>query len=85
MRRLSAKFYGVPPPRGAPRLERLRYLRRVAYLCSIPTTLIVCALFAVELASPLNWIVAGVLAVWWLGGFATINFQIRREQRRQMR
>jgi hypothetical protein len=82
--RLLTKIYGARPARDASKLDRLRYVRRVAYLSNLPGLAVCVAFIAVLLATPLNWVLPLVFGVPWLVGFATINLQIRRERGRSV-
>ena len=78
----ASKVYGEPPPKGAPRSQRLRYVRRLYWrmlLFGLPayTVLIIWAEPA--------WVLVpvGVAALIWLQGLLSISVRIRRERRRE--
>jgi hypothetical protein len=81
---LRTKIYGVPPTRDASKLERLCYVRRVAYLNQLPFLVAVLACIAIFSGAPLNWVLPLVIGGVWVIGFVAINLQIRRERGRSV-
>ena len=79
--RLATKIWGAAPEPSATRVERLRYVRRIAYLGTTLPMLVVGIPFLAILY--FNWVLALVPVVPWLVGFAAINLQIRRERRQR--
>ena len=73
---LIYRVVGEPPPSGAAREERLRWVRKFYRLNLISILLV--ALFAVLLGGTFLWIVAAVGVVMWAGGLASILMSIRR-------
>ena len=80
LRSLSQRIYGEPPPKGAPRSEMLRWVRGF-YWKTWPLTL---ACYALVLLFSTTWllVLAGVTALIWAQGLASISLRIRREERR---
>ena len=78
-RALGNRLFGKPPSREAPRVEKLRYLRRF-YLRPLPVSIPV-IVFAVILTWgtwALAFIAIGVGL--WLQGFLSLSRKIRRER-----
>jgi hypothetical protein len=80
MHRLLAALSPPPPPPQASRAQRLRWLRRRAYLnWSMFGFLPVLVLTAIY-GGVVVWVVLACWAVWW-SGLVTISLQIRRAER----
>jgi hypothetical protein len=75
------RIIGTPPGAGAPRKERLLWLRRY-YLRMVPLALAGYVLVAVFLPAPWAWAVPAGGALLWMQGFASLSRRIRREDRR---
>lgn len=72
----SARIFGPPPPKGAPKIEGALYVRRI-YIRLLPFTVPVWVLLAFA-GGAFGWIVFGVSVASWLGGFASLNLRINR-------
>jgi hypothetical protein len=70
---------GPPPAAGAPRHERLRWVRG-CYLRTLPLSLIVYALVVIYLSAPWDWLAPVVGALLWLEGYGSLTIRIRRER-----
>jgi hypothetical protein len=85
-RRLAVKLYGEPPPKGAPRPDRLRYVRRIsvrllAFTGSLFFLLVVLNLaLGVSTTWPLVLFLGSV--VWGLINIASLTVRIGREEQR---
>jgi hypothetical protein len=85
-RRLAVKFYGEPPSKGASRLDKLRFVRRlnvrlVAFTASLVLGLVVLNLgIGNSTTWPLILFVGSV--AWGLVNIASLEVRIRREERR---
>jgi len=80
MNALKKLVLGTPPPdRTAPRVERLRWVRRAGYIGLAPLEILVLILLGVY---DNVYIAAGLAAVWLLG-IVDITLRIRREQRKR--
>jgi hypothetical protein len=66
----------APPDRTAPRITRLRWIRRAGYVRLAPLEILVLVLLAVYV----NLYLAAALAGFWLVCIADISRRIRREQ-----
>jgi hypothetical protein len=77
---LLTKIYGQPPEPGAPKIVRLRFVRRVAYFSTVVPFAVVLVVTGVTFSSPLNWVIPVVGGPVWLRGFVSITLQIRRER-----
>jgi hypothetical protein len=75
------RVVGNPPPKPSPRLATFRWLRRLYLRWFLPLLLVLFATVAVTGAPQWAWVAAAVCAVIWLGGFASISYQIARQQR----
>jgi hypothetical protein len=73
------RFLGPPPAAGAPRHERLRWIRGY-YIRILPLALLTCVLVAVFLSPPWDWVAPLVGALLWLQGFGSLTLRIRRDQ-----
>jgi hypothetical protein len=84
MNRLSAlayRLYGAPPPKGAPRVELLRWIRGVQ-LTILPLGLVACGVLLIWAGT--TWlIVAGVGLLISLENLISLSVKIRREERRE--
>ena len=78
---LTIKILGEPPPRTAPSEIKRAYTRRL-YLRLLPPQIIVYGLLVILDAPTWLLIVPAVGAATWLCGFAQVNLQIWRYQRR---
>lgn len=65
-----------PPARDAPKLDRLRRIRRVAYLRSMPGILVLVLLAVIPGPRSTLWLIVAACACVWLIGFVAINAQI---------
>jgi hypothetical protein len=79
--RLGIRILGPPPVRDAPRIERLRWIRRF-YLRQLPVAVIIAVTVAIISPAPIAWAIPVAIAVPWLIGFTTLHFQIQRERAR---
>lgn len=77
---ISSRIFGPFPAKGAPKIERLRWLRRV-YLTFLPLSLWVYAMAALFGLPTMWWIVLGVGTVIWVQGFTSLALRIRRVDR----
>ena len=73
-------LFGAPAPRDAPRIQRLRWIRRL-YLRPLPLYLLIYVMAALAGVSPLFWAVLGVAVLLWLEGLLSLGMRIRREQK----
>lgn len=73
------RLVGRPPAAGAPRAERLRWLRGV-YLKTLALAALPLAAIAISGASTGVWLALGIGALVWLQEFATLLLQLRRER-----
>jgi hypothetical protein len=78
MNGLLTRIVGPAPPNGAPRIERLRWIRRLGLRTSTPLVVLVCA----DLLAMSDWILAGICAAVQVYAIASISLSIRRESRR---
>jgi hypothetical protein len=84
--RLAVKFYGEPPPKGASRLDKLRFVRRLNVRLVAFTSALFLGLVILNLALgnspkwPLVLFVGSV--VWGFVNIASLEVRIRREERR---
>ena len=80
MNPLKKLVLGTPPPdKTAPRVERLRWIRRAGYIRLAPLEILVLVLLGVY---DNVYIAAGLAAVWLLC-IVDISLRIRREQRKR--
>jgi hypothetical protein len=77
---LGRRLFGEPPSDGAPRLERLRYIRRL-YLRPLPVNLLGYVLIAIYLPGTTALVLLGFPTAVWLSGLTRLGLQIRREER----
>jgi hypothetical protein len=80
-RLISYKLFGEPPPKGAARVEVLRWLRRF-YLRMLPFVLVLWVFAIAWWPGVLLLAVLGVTTLIGLQGLASLNMRIRREERR---
>jgi hypothetical protein len=80
-RQIIYRVVGNPPSKAGPRLATFRWLRRLYLLWFLPLLLVLFATVAVTGAPQWLWMSAAVCAVTWLWGFASISYQIARQQR----
>jgi hypothetical protein len=80
LQRLGAKLYGAPPAKGAPRVEVLRYVRRLAARMTLLYVPVIAV--AIVLSFP-TWLCAllGITALSGLANIASLTSKIRREER----
>jgi hypothetical protein len=74
---LGFRIFGAPPPREAPKEQRLRWIRRF-YLRPLPLYISIYLLAAISTPPPWVWALLGVSALTWLHGFASLSLRIRR-------
>ncbi len=81
---ISYRLFGEPQPKGAPRSQLLRWIRRF-YTRIMPLTIL--AWVAVIIWAPGTWVlvVGAVSALIWLQGFTSLSLRIRREEARERR
>ncbi len=77
---LGVRIYGAPPGPGAPREERLRWIRRF-YVRPAPFNLLIFVAAAIVVPQWWVWALLGLLAVMWLSGVTRLTREIRREHR----
>ena len=82
---LATRIYGQRPSPGASKIEQLRYVRRLAYLTTLPWLLLVIAFLVFEFGSGFSDGVAFTVGCMWLLGFGMISLSIRRERLRGTR
>jgi hypothetical protein len=78
LRAIVTKVYGTPPAPGAPKAERLRWVRRTAYLSNLRGILLVTVTAALVGIGSWFWVLLGISSLCWVIGFVTINVQLRR-------
>jgi hypothetical protein len=79
MKRLIYRVAGPPPGKGAPRLEQLRWIRRLNLRWSAPP-IAVCAVLLLLVAP---WYFAAACVVLQAYSLASISLAISREQRKE--
>jgi hypothetical protein len=77
---LVYRVVGAPPASGAPRVARLRWVRKFYRFNLAAIAMVV--IFALVGGDSFFWVVAAAVAVIWLVGLASISMQIRREASR---
>jgi hypothetical protein len=73
------RIFGAPPPKGAPKVEAWKYVRRI-YVRLLPFTVPLWVLVPLAGAPTWLWIVLGVGALTWLQGFGSVSLRIKRLQ-----
>lgn len=74
--RLGFRITGPPPPKGAPRVEVLLWMRRYYIrMLLFPTPFWI---LLVLIGPTWAWIALGVGGAIWLQGFITVNLRIKR-------
>jgi hypothetical protein len=82
LRALVWRFLGEPPPKGAPRVQLLRWIRGF-YLRLLPFTLVVYALALIWLSQTWIFVLLAAYALIWLQSVISLTVRIRREERRE--
>jgi hypothetical protein len=82
LRSLAFKFYGEPPPKGAPRVQMLRWIRGVQ-LRSLLVALIAYAMLLVWADKTWILVTAGLVLLLSLESSISLSVKIRREERRE--
>jgi hypothetical protein len=82
LRALAWKLFGEPPPKGAPRVQVLRWIRGVQ-LRMLPIALVAYAMLLVWAAHTWILVTAGVGALISLESLMSLSVKIRREERRE--
>jgi hypothetical protein len=82
LRSWAFKIYGDPPPKGAPRSESLRWVRRF-YVRSLPLTLLAYALLLVWATETWIFVLLVAMTLLWLQGVSSLSLRIRREEQRE--
>jgi hypothetical protein len=82
LRTLVWKLVGEPPPKSAPRVQFLRWIRGY-YLRMLPLTLVVVAMLLVWESQTWVFVLLAMSALIWLQGVASLSLRIRREERRE--
>jgi hypothetical protein len=80
-RSLGFKLLGEPPPKGAPRSQTLRWVRRF-YLRTLPLTLVAAAMLVVWASQAWVFVALGAWGLIWLQSVISLSVRIRREERR---
>lgn len=75
--RQGVRIVGPPPPKGAPKVQTWRFVRRF-YIRMLLITVPVWIVVAFDGAPTWLWIVLGISAASWLQGFISVNLRIRR-------
>jgi hypothetical protein len=83
VRELGYRIFGQPPPKGAPRVAILRWVRGF-YLKPLPLVLAVYVMLVLWASGTLVLVLAAISALTWLQGFVGLNLRIRREDRREL-
>jgi 4-hydroxybenzoate polyprenyltransferase len=78
--RLIAKLYGTPPSKGAPRVARFRWVRRIC-IASMALYVPIIAVVAIGGNDDWVWLVLAVCVLINLANIAVLTFRIRREDR----
>ena len=73
------RIFGPPPPKGAPRVEAWKYVRRI-YVRLLPVTVPLWVVVALEGGPTWLWIVLGISTLTWLQGLISVSLRIRRLQ-----
>jgi hypothetical protein len=82
MTTLQRVAIGTPPPgKDAPRIDQLRWVRRVMYYRPLPLEALCFALLLVYH----SYVFAVIMGAWGVIGFASLSAHIRYEQRKQRR
>jgi hypothetical protein len=76
---LSVRLYGPAPPKDAPKVARLQWLRRF-YVRTLPFNLVAYSVAALFGLSAIGWFVVGGTAIVWLQGWLSLSLRIRREK-----
>lgn len=74
------RIVGPPPPAAAPKVVRLRYIRRF-YTRLLPLYLLAWVVAAISGLPLWAWVVIGVGAAVWLQGLTSLSLRIRAEER----
>jgi hypothetical protein len=82
LRSWAFKIYGEPPPRGAPRSQSLRWVRRF-YLRPLPLTLAAYASLLIWASETWVYVVLVAMTLLWLQGVSSLSLRIRREEQRE--
>lgn len=81
LRKQGVRIYGPSPPKGAPKVESLIFVRRI-YTRLLPFTLPLWIGLALNHSPAWLWVVLSVSAATWLLGFISVSLQIRRHRNR---
>jgi hypothetical protein len=73
--KLGFRIFGPPPPKGCPKIETWKYIRRL-YTRLLPFTVPMWILIALRGGPTWLWIALGVSALAWLQGFISVNLRI---------
>jgi hypothetical protein len=76
--RQGFRIVGPPPPKGAPKAELLRFVRR-CYTRMLPFYIPLLVLLVFAGLPTWAWIVVAAGAALWLQGFISINLRIKRQ------
>jgi hypothetical protein len=80
LRALVFRLYGAPPPRGAPRAVRLRWIRSF-YFKMAPLTCVVYVMLCVWATETWIFVLLALNAVIGLQSVVSLSVKIRREER----
>lgn len=78
----TARLFGDPPSKRAPRSEHLRWIRGF-YLRMAPFALPTYALVLIYSSSTWIWIVLALSTLVWIQGFVALCLRIRRESQHE--
>jgi hypothetical protein len=82
VRSLALKLLGEPPPKGAPRVQMLRWIRGI-YFRTLPLNVLAYAMLLVWASQAWIFVVIAATALMWLQGVASLSSKIRHAERRE--